>query len=149
MAESDLHRSMKRAVRVELEMEGYYLVEEPSWPPMQRVSWSAYRPDILGLRRDSAVEEVVIVECETRPSMSRFRAKNHSSLCLQTSVLYEGRIRRILAIPQGRLDSVDLRLRDKWEVWIMGTAHPVMKLGTFESSHVATGAAQARAATEG
>ena len=131
VAESNLHRSMKRVVRAELESEGYLMVEEPLYPPSRRISWSAYRPDLLGIRRDRSTEEIVIVECETHPSMSRFRGKNYSSLCFQASILYDGRIRRVLAIPKGRLDAVDLRLRDEWEVWILGDVRPLMKLGTF------------------
>ncbi len=124
---------MKRVVREQLESEGYLLVEEPLFPPTRRISWSAYRPDLLGIRRDRSTEEIVIVECETHPSMSRFRGKNYSSLWFQASILHEGRIRRVLAIPRGRLDAVDLRLRDEWEVWILGEVRPLMKLGTFGS----------------
>ena len=122
---------MKRIVRSDLEGEGYLIVEEPLWPPIRRISWSAYRPDMLGIRRDMRTEEIVVVECETHPSMKRFRSKNFASLSFQASVLYEGSIRRILAVPRHRLGSVDLLLRDKWEVWLLGEARPEMKLGTF------------------
>jgi len=146
VAESNLHRSMKCMVRAELESEGYLLVEEPLHPPTRRISWSSYRPDLLGFRRDSASEEIVIVECETRPSMNRFRAKNYSGLWFQTSILRDGRIRRILAVPSGRLDSVDLRLRDEWEVWVLGAVRPVMKLGTLGSAVAVTAAVPTPAA---
>ena len=124
---------MKSMVRSELESEGYSLTEEPLCPPSGRMSWSGYRPDLLGFRRSLSVEEVVIVECETHPSMNRFRSKNHSSLWFQASVFHDGRIRRVLAIPRGRLGAVDLRLRDEWEIWILGAVRPLEKLGTLES----------------
>ena len=119
---------MKVIVRGELEHESYRLLEEPLFPPSRRISWSAYRPDLLGFRSDSKTEEVVIVECETRPSMKRFRSKNYSSLWFQPSVLRDGTIRRILAVPRGRLHSVDLRLRNQWEIWVLGSSSPIQKI---------------------
>jgi len=133
---------MKRMVRSELESEGYLIVEEPIWPPIRRISWFAYRPDLVGIRRDSRAEEIVVVECETRPSMRRFRSKNFSSLSFQASVLHEGSIRRILAVPRGRLHSVDLRLRDRWEVWLLGEFQPTLKLATFRPSGDPSGVAR-------
>ena len=146
MAESDLHRAMKRIVRSALEAEGYRLVEEPLYPPTRRVSWSSYRPDLLGIRRDGAKEELVVVECETRPSRRRFRAKNYSSLWFQASVTHEGSIRRVLAVPRGRLHGVDLRLRDSWEVWILGRSEPLERYGTLRN--VATASASAPESAE-
>jgi hypothetical protein len=122
---------MKSMMREELEHESYRLVEEPLFPPSKRISWSTYRPDLLGFRADSKTEEVVIVECETRPSMNRFRSKNYSSLWFQPSVLRDGRIRRILAVPSGKLHSVDLRLRSQWEIWVLGSCSPVQKISSL------------------
>jgi hypothetical protein len=140
---------MKSMVRGELESEGYFLVEEPLYPPTRRISWSSYRPDLLGFRMDRSAEEIVIVECETHPAMKRFRAKNYATLWFQASILREGRIRRILAVPAGKLDSVDLRIRDEWEVWILGTLRPLMKLGTFGSGDSSSEAAPAPAVAGG
>ncbi|MDV3277973.1 MAG: hypothetical protein LYZ69_05840 [Nitrososphaerales archaeon] len=119
---------MKDIVRGELEREGYRVVEESLFPPAGWISWSTYRPDLLGFRKGRRKEEVAIVECETRPSMNRFRSKNYSSLWFQPSLLNEGSIRRVLAVPRGRLRAVDLRLRNEWEIWVMGERGPTVRL---------------------
>ncbi len=112
---------MKAVVRWELEKEGFGVVEEPLFPPANWISWSTYRPDLLGFRAQDMKEEVAIVECETRPSMRRFASKNYSSLWFQPSVLSVGSLRRILAVPRGKLGAVDLRLRQGWEIWVIGS----------------------------
>jgi hypothetical protein len=125
---------MKGIVRGELEREGYRVVEEPPFPPARWISWSTYRPDLLGFREREQKEEVAIVECETRPSMNRFRSKNYSSLWFQPSVLSEGSIRRILAVPRGRLGAVDLRLRREWEIWVLNERGPTTRLSRVSLS---------------
>jgi len=121
MAESPVHRSMKAIVRGELEREQYEVTEEPFLPPRRKASWTSYRPDLLGYRSEGGIEELVLVECETRPSMKRFLLKNYSSVWFQPYLFRRGSLRRILAIPQGRLRTVDMKLRDKWEIWVLGT----------------------------
>ena len=111
---------MKAVVREELEKDGFKVVEEPSVPPARWISWSTYRPDLLGFRAKDRREELAVVECETHPSMRRFASKNYSSLWFQPSVLSIGSVRRILAVPRGRLGAVDLRLRSGWEIWVIG-----------------------------
>jgi hypothetical protein len=108
LAESSVHRGMKLAMRVELEKEGYVVMEEPLFPPGRRLGWEAYRPDILGYRAAGGREEVAVGECETHPNMARFRRKKSSSLWFQPFLFREGSIRQILAVPPGRLHSVDL-----------------------------------------
>ncbi len=120
VAESHVHRSMKAIVRNELEDERYAVVVEPLIPPRGKVFWSSYRPDLMGYRSEGGVEELVLVECETRPNMKRLGAKNFSSVWLQPYVFRRGSVRRILAVPQGKLGAVDMRIRDKWEVWVVG-----------------------------
>ncbi len=132
MAESLVHRRMKSIVRGELEHENYSVLEEPPFPPNRRISWSAYRPDLLGYRVERGEEELVIVECETHPSMRRFELKNHSSLWFQPFLFQRGSIRRILAVPQGKLGAVDVRLRREWEIWVLGTARPMCRIGPLE-----------------
>jgi hypothetical protein len=124
---------MKAVVRGELEKDGYGVVEEPLFPPAKWISWSTYRPDLLGFRAKDMKEEVAIVECETHPSIRRFVSKNYASLWFQPSVLSSGSVRRILAVPKGKLGSVDLRLRRGWEIWVIGSEGPLERIPTIES----------------
>ncbi|MGD1055613.1 MAG: hypothetical protein ABR867_05995 [Nitrososphaerales archaeon] len=128
VAESSVHRSMKAIVRAELERERYAIVEEPLFPHSQKASWTSYRPDLLGYRSERGTEELILVECETRPSMRRFGSKNHSSVWFQPYLFSRGSVRRILAVPQGKLRRVDMRLRDKWEIWVLGATGPLEKV---------------------
>jgi hypothetical protein len=130
VAESAVHRSMKSIVRAELELERYAVVEEPLYPPGKKAHWSSYRPDLLGYRSEGGVEELVLVECETRPNMRRLGAKNYSSVWFQPYLFRRGSIRRILAVPQGRLRSVDMSIRDEWEVWVVGERSAMEKFPT-------------------
>ncbi|MBI3841347.1 MAG: hypothetical protein HY297_05295 [Thaumarchaeota archaeon] len=127
MAESELHRSMKAIVRKELERESFAIVEEPLYPPGRRVSWTRYRPDLLGYRRVGGGEELVLVECETKPNMRRFGSKNHSTISFQSYLFAPGSVRRILAVPQGTLASVDMKMRKQWEVWVLGSNQLIQK----------------------
>ena len=111
---------MKAVVRHELERESYSVVEEPLRPPARWMSWETYRPDLLGYRQSTGGEEVTIVECETRPSTRRMRSKNYASLWFQPTLHREGSVRRILAVPRGKLGALDLRLRKDWEIWVLG-----------------------------
>jgi len=129
VAESAAHQRMKLVVRRELEKEGYCVQAEPLFPPSRRVSWTAYRPDLLGHRNEGGKEEFVIAECETHPSMKRFLAKNFSSVWFQPFLFQTGSIRRVLAIPQGRLGRVDLALRRSWEIWVLGGERPIVRIG--------------------
>lgn len=131
VAESEVHRSMKRVVRNELERERYAVLEEPAFPPGEKTTWESYRPDLLGYRSDGGAEELVLVECETRPNMKRLGAKNHSSVWFQPYLFRRGSVRRILAVPQGQLHAVDLRIRETWEVWVLGPNRPMVKFGLF------------------
>ena len=122
MAESQTHRSMKAIIRKELEHENYAVAEEPLLPPGGRVSWSYYRPDLFGYRTWEGKEEIVLVECETHPSMKRLGGKNHSSVWFQPYLFRRGSVRKILAVPQGKLGSVVMRVRGEWEVWVVGSS---------------------------
>ncbi|MDV3293917.1 MAG: hypothetical protein LYZ70_06570 [Nitrososphaerales archaeon] len=119
---------MKQIVRVQLEGEEFRVVEEPLFPPANWISWSTYRPDLLGYREKRESEQVAIVECETHPNTKRFASKNYSSLWFQPTLLKVGSIRRILAVPAGKLGSLDLRLRKSWEIWVIGQERPLERM---------------------
>ncbi len=122
---------MKAIVRQELEQERYAVVEEPLFPPGKKVTWSSYRPDLLGYRSEGGLEELVLVECETRPNMRRLGTKNVSSVWFQPYLFRRGSVRRILAVPQGKLGSVDMKIRDRWEVWVVGSGSAMAKFPSF------------------
>jgi hypothetical protein len=124
---------MKAIVRHELEAEGYEVVEEPLVPPGDRVTWSAYRPDLLGYRSESGDEDLVIVECETHPNMRRLGSKKVSTVWFQPSLFMKGSVKKILAVPQGKLGAVDMRIRADWEVWVVGGNSPMAKFSAVES----------------
>lgn len=125
---------MKAVVRRQLESHRYAVVEEPSFPPRERVSWRSYRPDLLAYKSEGGVEEIVLVECETHPNMKRLKAKNTSSVWLQPHLYRQGAVRRILAVPQGRLSAVDLRIRGDWEVWVLGRKGTLAEFPTLVDS---------------
>jgi hypothetical protein len=122
---------MKSIVRSELENQRYAVIEEPLFPPGDKVTWSAYRPDLLGYRSEDGMEELVLVECETHPNMKRLGAKNFSSVSFQPFLFRQGSVRRILAVPRGRLRSVDMKVRSKWEVWVLGDNSAMEKFPTI------------------
>jgi hypothetical protein len=129
--ESQAHRSMKAIVRQELEQEHYAVVEEPLLPPVERVTWASYRPDLLGYKSEDGTEELGLVECETRPNMRRLREKRVCTVSFQPYLFKRGSVRRILAVPQGKLRAVDLRIRNSWEVWVVGAASAIDKYPVF------------------
>ena len=77
------------------------MVEEPLWPPVSWVTWSSYRPDLLGYRAQDGEEELVLVECETNPGLKRLEGKNDSSVSFQSRLFGQGSVLRILAVPGG------------------------------------------------
>ena len=133
MAESLVHLSMKAVVRHELEQERYAVVEEPLFPPRKKVTWSSYRPDLMGYRSEGGTEELVLVECETHPNMRRLGAKNTFSVSFQPYLFRKGSVRRILAVPRGKLGAVDMRIRDKWEIWVIGANSPIDRFPAVQS----------------
>lgn len=131
VAESKLHKSMKAIVRRELESERYAILEEPLNSPMRRLSWIAYRPDLLGYRRTGEHEEIALVECETHPSTRKLVSKNYQSVWFQPYLFREGSVRRVLAVPQGKLHFVDMAVRREWEIWVLGRREPISKISSL------------------
>lgn len=62
--------------------------------------------------------------------MNRLGAKNFSSVWFQPYIFRRGSVRRILAVPQGKLRSVDMKIRDRWEVWVVGANSAMEKFPT-------------------
>jgi hypothetical protein len=121
---------MKLLVREELEKGGFVVLEEPKFPPSTRMYWSSYRPDLVAYRIGETGEELAVVECETHPNMGRFVSKNFGSLWFQPYLFKRAMVRWILAIPQGKLQLVNLELRRQWEIWILGRSGPISRIGT-------------------
>jgi len=118
MAESLLHRRMKESVWRELTGEGYSVFFEPPYSPSRFMTWASYRPDLFGVRAAAGRQEYALVECETRPSVSRLASKNFRSVDVQTRLNSDLSLRRILVVPRGKLASLDSSVRRSWETWI-------------------------------
>jgi hypothetical protein len=120
--ESDFHKLMKDSVASELSYEGYQLHVEPLNPPLDRLTWSYYRPDILGLKDGESKMRVVFAECETNPCISRIKGKNTQvkRIVLQTFLDENHELRLILAIPCRMFSRVNIsQVRRLWEIWII------------------------------
>jgi len=118
MAESILHLRMKERTSWELAKEGYRIFVEPAFAPSSFLTWSEYRPDIVGVKLRPAREEYAIVECETRPSARKLDSKNFRSVEIQGRINSEVSLRRILVVPRGTLGRFDSSVRRSWETWI-------------------------------
>jgi hypothetical protein len=121
--EGQLHLIFKQSVMNELLDEGYLLYAEPLGSPVNRISWSAYRPDILGLQVTHNTFKLVFVECETAPTKTRV---NHKTERIRTSFhfqkrLYEShQLRSLLIIPPLTLNKINCKtIRSFWEIWII------------------------------
>jgi len=121
MTESGLHLFMKQVAVDALNEEGFLTFLEPEYPPVDHVRWANYRPDIFGVKRTDETDEYVFVECETRPASSLLTRKKISSITVQRELLREANQRLILAIPAGRLRALDMKLRSRWELWLISS----------------------------
>ena len=107
--ETRLHESLKEAAFHELAKEGYDLYVEPLEPPLERLTWSFYRPDILGVICDEKELRLVVVECETNPQIRRIKrkiSKIKHSFSFQKRLNEEHLFRLLLVIPYGMLHKV-------------------------------------------
>jgi hypothetical protein len=111
---------MKSSVAEDLEKENYLIFEEPLFPPTRDITWHTYRPDLFGVRASTESKEYAFVECETRPNIQRLTRKRYDTISVQTDLQRLSSVRRILAVPRGKLTAMDLRVRHDWEVWIVG-----------------------------
>ena len=117
VAESGLHRFLKRAVAQTLQEQGFSIYFEPEWSPIDLLEWERYRPDIFGIKSRHRVDEYAFVECETNPSSRRILKKNVASIAIQTRLLRKTKSRKILAVPRTKVESLDSSVRKLWEVW--------------------------------
>jgi hypothetical protein len=121
--ESELHGLLKQAARCELEKEGYDLYLEPSESPVNVLSWTHYRPDVLGLTCQETEFELAIIECETNPTVRRLiekRLKIRRQICFQKRLDQKNLFRLLLVIPPGTLRKVNTcSVRKLWEIWIV------------------------------
>lgn len=120
--ESSFHRLMKGTVSRELVAEGYHLHLEPLNPPLERLTWSCYRPDVLGLKDGESKLRVALAECETNPGISRMEGKNAKvrRIVLQPFLDESHELRLILAIPCGMFSRVNhAQIRRLWEIWMI------------------------------
>jgi len=121
--ESDLHGLLQETVLEELGREGYEIYVEPPNPPLGRLTWSSYRPDILGVIREEIGLSVVLAECETNPDVRRVKTKTSKigrTFKMQKRLNEKHLIRLLLVIPAGALHKVNHRpIRSFWEIWIV------------------------------
>jgi hypothetical protein len=113
---------MKHVAIYELSKDGYRLFVEPNEPPLQRLDWADYRPDVVGIDETQDVVRIALVECETRPRIARIQEKlaKIASLTLQTRLNEAHRFRPILVIPPRTLHRILYPgLRRFWELWIV------------------------------
>ena len=118
VAESNSHLAMKALAFRELSAEGYDMVFEPTYPPTRAMRWSRYRPDLFGSKSTGEVSEYVLVECETHPQMERLDRKEFFHLGVQGVLDAKRSLRRILIVPKGRLNALDMRIRTNCEIWV-------------------------------
>ena len=119
MGESNLHIFLKKRAIDYLSQEGYFTYLEPAWSPVSYVQWQNYRPDILGVKIHPTCSEYAFVECETRPRLERISKKKTASITLQSKLTGPTHLRLILAVPTGTLRALNMRVRRRWEIWII------------------------------
>lgn len=124
------HNLLKQTVSKELKREGYTLYVEPIEPPLERLWWDAYQPDLLGIVSGENHFKLVFVECETNPRRRRILEKTtkiRQTLTLQTKLNERHLIRSILAIPTTTLNRINYpKIRRFWEIWIITHSGEIM-----------------------
>ncbi|MBI2185459.1 MAG: hypothetical protein HYU39_10950 [Thaumarchaeota archaeon] len=134
MSESPIHKAPKETVARDLNNEGYRVFFEPLYSPLENIDWRRYHPDLLAVRKRPEGEDIVVVECETKPNIRRLESKNLASLRIQSKLFHQAHLRRILVIPAGRLGSLDLKVRREWEIWIVEKYGKPMKIPVIHAS---------------
>jgi hypothetical protein len=121
--EGKLHKLFKEIVKKQLLEEDYVVYVEPSEPPLERLWWKSYRPDVLGIISDKSTFNLALAECETAPNSKRILAKTskiRQTLALQKQLNERHVIRPLLIIPPMKLDRINCSaIRRFWEIWIV------------------------------
>jgi len=85
--------------------------------------WQSYRPDILATKNTENLFEVVLVECETKPTKRRVVVKMltiQNNLALQKRLFENTKFNPILAIPPHNLAKIlCCEVRNFWTIWII------------------------------
>ena len=122
--EGKLHRVLKEVGVRELRVDGYEIYVEPPQSPDERLAWTLYRPDILGIDSESGETRFAIAECETAPNASRILDKTSKigSLTLQKRLNEKHVFRFILIILPGLSNrALYPDMRRLWEIWIVNS----------------------------
>jgi hypothetical protein len=121
--EGRLHKLFKVVVKKKLLEENYTVYVEPSKPPLERLWWRSYRPDVLGIISDKSIFKLALAECETAPNSKRILAKTskiRQTLALQKQLNERHIIRLLLIIPPMKFDRINCTaIRRFWEIWII------------------------------
>lgn len=121
--ESKFHKLLKQTVANELEKQLFTTYQEPLESPYNNLWWQSYRPDVFATKNTESSFEVVLVECETKPSKSRVLLKKstiQSNLSLQKRLFENTKFHAILVIPPHNLAKIlCYEVRKFWTIWIV------------------------------
>ena len=121
--EGVFHVVLKNAAVRELKKEGYKLYIEPREPPLERLIWSLYRPDIFALIVKNHELKMILIECETTPNYKRIMKKTLKiikTINLQKALNEKHVINYLLLIPPQSFKKVNsLPIRRFWDIWII------------------------------
>jgi hypothetical protein len=114
---------MKSTVAKELEKRNFTTFQEPLESPYNHLWWHSYRPDVLATKNSGNKLQVVLVECETKPTKKRVLLKIETiqnNLTLQKRLFENTKFLPILVIPPFNLAKIlCFELRTFWEIWIL------------------------------
>ncbi|MBN2259711.1 MAG: hypothetical protein JW702_04165 [Clostridiales bacterium] len=123
MTESNFHKLLKQIVAKELKVQDFTTYEEPLESRYNNLWWTSYRPDVLGTKNIENSFEVVLVECETKPTKKRILEKMtiiQNNLFLQKRLFQNVHFIPLLVIPSFSLAKIlSEEVRNFWEIWIV------------------------------
>lgn len=121
--ESKFHKLLKQIVSNELKKNHFITYEEPLESPYNNLWWQSYRPDVFATRNTERTFEVVLVECETKPSKRRVLTKMsiiQNNLTFQKRLFEKTEFHPILAIPPHNLTKILCsNVKNFWTIWII------------------------------